>query len=265
MWKKPLGIFVGGVGAGALSTLWLQHRTRSTHPSPLAATSTAQSDTVQEPGFAQPGCYLQHDDSTSISTKAVELGASITQSFQPIKQIHQHLAGVHIYDGCPNRQLIAHHYCTHVNDEMHQCVIYESNKANARLIGIEYVITERLFKQLPEEEKRFWHSHKYEVESGLLAAPGVPKIVEHGVMKNLATTYGKTWHTWQVDRGDSVPLGEPQLMMALMKDGQLSPSVQVLLEEQTNIAVAKNREERKDIRAPTPSKDADQWYHKQNK
>ena len=40
-------------------------------------------------------------------------------------------------------------------------------------------------------------------------------------MKDFATTYGKTWHTWQVDRGDKVPLGPPQLMMAFTADGQV--------------------------------------------
>lgn len=27
-------------------------------------------------------------------------------------------------------------------------------------------------------------------------------------LQKLAFTYGKTWHTWQVDRGDAIPLGE---------------------------------------------------------
>lgn len=28
--------------------------------------------------------------------------------------------------------------------------------------------TTQVFKSLPGEEKKYWHSHKYEVESGLL-------------------------------------------------------------------------------------------------
>jgi hypothetical protein len=36
------------------------------------------------------------------------------------------------------------------------------------MIGIEYVITEKLFETLPMKEKRYWHSHKHEVESGML-------------------------------------------------------------------------------------------------
>lgn len=36
------------------------------------------------------------------------------------------------------------------------------------------------------------------------------------------STYGKTIHTWQVDRGDTLPLGAPQLMMSPTADGQVS-------------------------------------------
>ncbi len=48
-----------------------------------------------------------------------------------------------------------------------------------------------------------------QVMSGQLYAPGVPDTAELVEMKKLVDTYGKTWHTWQVDRGDTLPLGEP--------------------------------------------------------
>lgn len=44
--------------------------------------------------------------------------------------------------------------------------------------------------------------------SGMLYAPGVPDSAEAVEMSKLVDTYGKTWHTWQVDRGDVLPLGE---------------------------------------------------------
>lgn len=34
--------------------------------------------------------------------------------------------------------------------------------------GIEYVIDEKLFEDLRVDEKKYWHSHKHEVESGML-------------------------------------------------------------------------------------------------
>jgi Protein of unknown function (DUF1264) len=57
----------------------------------------------------------------------------------------------------------AHHFCSHRNEEFRQCVIYDSDEPNARLIGIEYIISRRLFEDLPDHEKKYWHSHKYEV------------------------------------------------------------------------------------------------------
>jgi len=59
-------------------------------------------------------------------------------------------------------QVEAHHYCSMLNEEVRQCIIYDSGDKNARLIGIEYIISRRLFESLPEEEKKMWHSHTYE-------------------------------------------------------------------------------------------------------
>ena len=33
----------------------------------------------------------------------------------------------------------------------------------ANLIGIEYIVSERVFDSLPEAEKPYWHPHNYEV------------------------------------------------------------------------------------------------------
>lgn len=38
--------------------------------------------------------------------------------------------------------------------------------------------------------------------------PGLPKVAEKAVLRKLAKTYGKTWHFWQYDRGDKLPLGK---------------------------------------------------------
>jgi hypothetical protein len=76
---------------------------------------------------------------------------------------------------CPWRppQVRAHHYCSHVNEEVRQFVLYDGPGADAKLIGIEYIISRRLYEGLPPEEKPFWHSHVYEVTSGMLYCPNV--------------------------------------------------------------------------------------------
>ncbi len=139
----------------------------------------------------------------------------------PIGAIHAHLNGFHFYSGDLHRAVRVEHYCSHLNADVLQCVIYDSEEKNARLIGVEYIITEALFNTLPAEEKKLWHSHRYEVMSGLLTAPGVSDLAEKELMTSFVSTYGKTWTLWQVDRGDKLPLGLPKLMMAFTADGQL--------------------------------------------
>jgi hypothetical protein len=43
-----------------------------------------------------------------------------------------------------------------------QCLIYDTPNNPARLIGVEYMITPRLYEQLEKEERLLWHSHDYE-------------------------------------------------------------------------------------------------------
>ena len=91
-----------------------------------------------------------------------------------------------------------------------QCLIYDRDDIKeARLIGVEYVISSEIFAQLPNEEKKYWHPHVYEVKSGQMVAPGVPGRLEDRMMAKLVDTYGKTWHFWQVDRGTLFLLVSP--------------------------------------------------------
>ncbi|CAF1066138.1 unnamed protein product [Adineta steineri] len=189
----------------------------------------------------------------------LDMGARMAGHFAPVNSIHQHVCGFHFYSGQMNRQLIAHHYCSHINQDVRQCVIYDSDRPDARLIGIEYIISEDLFNQLSSEEKKLWHSHVYEVKSGSLIAPGVPDIAEKEVMKELIHTYGKTFHTWQVDRGDTLPLGVPQLMMAFVQDGQLNDDLLRQRDEYYKVSSEEKKRLRADIEDPKDTKGADAW------
>jgi hypothetical protein len=164
------------------------------------------------------------------------------------------------------RQVIAHHFCSHRSEEFLQCVIYDTNKSDARLIGIEYIISARLFGGLPDEEKQYWHSHQFEVKSGQLTkltAPGIPEPIELEIMKKLVNTYGKTWHTWQYDRHGDLPLGVPQLMMGFTQPGQAQESLVKEVEKEINYTVEERMKERQDIEAPAVLAGANGW--EQNK
>eukprot|EP01027_Heterolobosea_sp_BB2_P002053 GEZU01003091.1.p2 GENE.GEZU01003091.1~~GEZU01003091.1.p2 ORF type:complete len:260 (+),score=58.52 GEZU01003091.1:71-781(+) len=195
----------------------------------------------------------------SMKNKILEAGAGLMQNFTPVKQIHQHVCGLHFYSGDLNRQVIAHHYCSHLNEDLHQCVIYDGMGPHAKLIGVEYIITAKLFEQLPEEEKKYWHSHRYEVKGGIISLPGLPSMAEKQVMKHLVNTYGKTWHFWQVDRGDPLPYGIPQLMMSFTQDGQAKEELMKLRDLEANTTQEQSKKQREDIEALSVLPGADHW------
>ncbi|WWC59325.1 uncharacterized protein I303_101877 [Kwoniella dejecticola CBS 10117] len=173
-------------------------------------------------------------------------------SFTPINQIHQHLCGLHIYSHDGNRAVKAHHYCTHLRKDLHQCVIYDSDQANARLIGIEYLVPEEVFISLPEDEKKYWHSHKYEVDSGMLmlgtkslVPNAMTDIAERPSMLELHRTYGKTTHTWAYDRSPDLPLGPPQIMMAYTEDSQVDKKLLAERDNEMGVDTAAKKETRR--------------------
>ncbi|KAI0374967.1 DUF1264-domain-containing protein [Pilatotrama ljubarskyi] len=199
---------------------------------------------------------------------AYHVAGEAMMSFQPIKSIHQHLCAFHVYSQDHSRHVEAHHYCKHLSPDFHQCVIYDSDKPDARLIGIEYIVSEKIFTSLPQEEKKFWHSHKYEVESGLLqlATKGlVPApaadAAEQPAMLELQKTYGKTIHTWAFDIHPDLPLGPPNLMMSYTGDGQ-GPPEDLVKKRDTEWGqdTAAKRELRKGYLPPYEKvDDADEW------
>jgi hypothetical protein len=177
----------------------------------------------------------------------------------PLRRIHAYVCGLHFYSGQMERQVVAHHYCSHLGPDLMQCVIYDSGRPDARLIGIEYVLSAARFRTLPEDEKKLWHSHAYEVKSGLLVAPGLKEQAEDAMLRDFAGTYGKTWHTWQVDRDHDLPLGIPQLMMGFTADGQVDP--QVLAGRDLELGIRTDRKRRRRAGFPElhPDPGADAW------
>lgn len=156
------------------------------------------------------------------------------------------------------RQVEATHFCVHLRHDLHQCVIFDRNAADARLIGIEYIVSEERFRGLPEDEKQLWHSHHYEVGSGALVAPGIPDMAEHAYFQDLVTTYGKTFHTWQYDR-DDFPYGVPQLMMALTADGQADEALIHERDRRLGVSTSHKRRSRADIPMPDVASGANSW------
>ncbi|KAI9667364.1 MAG: hypothetical protein M1821_000179 [Bathelium mastoideum] len=228
-------------------------------------------------------------DEESTKNRVLETAAQMTQDLGPTKRICAHLNAFHAYASDPGRSVETNHYCAHLNEgsapslpptssrplsklkltdpstDVRQCILYDSTGPNARLIGIEYMITPRLFATLPETERRLWHSHVFEVKSGMLVMPrpsGMPSLAwekaEKAEMEQVVHLYGKVYHLWQTDRGDALPLGEPQLMTSFTEDRQMDWKQTVgKRDERMGEDSARKKEVREYIEVPEVHADAD--------
>lgn len=192
------------------------------------------------------------------STKStiLETGAATTQDFSPLKNACAHLNAFHVYASDPSRVVEVNHYCGHLTEEVRQCLLYDSPGPGARLIGIEYMISPRLYETLDQQERRLWHSHVFEVKSGMLVMPQPSALVpqaawdkaETAEMEEVVKLYGKVYHLWQVDRGDKLPLGEPQLMTSLTAPEQL-PDLDARMDDRDKRFPGCDWKKKKEIRA----------------
>ncbi|GAB7363989.1 hypothetical protein MBLNU230_g4549t1 [Neophaeotheca triangularis] len=170
----------------------------------------------------------------SLKNRTLETGASLSQSFAPVSRLCAHLNAYHTPAAAPGSVAVeANHYCAHLNEDVRQCILYDSDAADARLIGVEYMIKPHLYESLDAQERRLWHSHVFEVKSGMLVmpTPGAAKaagiagekaweVAENAEMEEVVVLYGKVYHLWQTERGDTLPLGEPRLMTSFTHESQ---------------------------------------------
>ncbi|EON97216.1 putative duf1264 domain-containing protein [Phaeoacremonium minimum UCRPA7] len=134
------------------------------------------------------------------------------------------------------------------------------------------MITPKLFATLDSDERKLWHSHVFEVKSGMLVMPQpsplVPQVAwekaETAEMEDVIELYGKVYHLWQVDKGHKIPLGTPQLMTSITADSQMLNFDQVVGERDQRFGTdwKRKKEIRKDIKEPEIHPDADDaWKH----
>jgi hypothetical protein len=184
---------------------------------------------------------------TSPGTAALALGASALQTDAPPDALDIYLVGFHPLKGDPNHQIEAHHFCRQLNEDLAQCALYDGNTKESNLTGIEYIISERLFATLPDEERPFWHPHNGEILSGQLIAPGLPDVAETELMHRKINSYGKTWHTWDTSHGAALPLGEPELAWSFSRLGEARPELIQRRDQALGVNTEAKRELRQDL------------------
>ena len=105
------------------------------------------------------------------------------------------------------------HFCKPHDRVMMVCQLYDSNSANATLIGIEYIITQEQYDSLSNREKPYWHAHKEELRPER-ADPMMPELSPEQAqaeMAKLFPTWGKVIITWIPS--DDLPSFPPQVQL----------------------------------------------------
>ncbi len=137
-----------------------------------------------------------------------------------------YLAGVHVMKDDIREWWDAHHYCQALREDLTQCAVYDTTApGTARLSAIEYIVPDGVYRQFPAGERQYWHPHTFEVDGGLLALPELPVDSARALLLAIRTTWGKTWHLWQTQRGARYPTGEPELAWAIEGPDSIPPGV----------------------------------------
>jgi hypothetical protein len=201
-------------------------------------------DTAPGEGQTAPGAER------TAKTGALETGAAALQAKAPVDQIALYLVGFHPGKADPQMQMESHHYCDQVNEDFAQCVLYDGNTENARLHGVEYIISEKLYEKLPAEEKAYWHPHNYELLSGQLQMPGLPDAAADEALRGKLNSYGKTWHFWKTgvheQPADEMPLGPPHLAWSFNHDGETKAGLVEARDQRMGLNTAEERRDRQE-------------------
>jgi hypothetical protein len=201
-------------------------------------------------GSADPGNRPAGQERTG-TTGILEAGATALQDVAPVGQMNVYLVGFHPMKDHPQEQMESHHYCNQVNEDFAQCVLFDGNTKAANLHGIEYIVSEKIFATLPDDEKRSWHPHNYEILSGQLVAPGLPDIAEKELMRKKMNSYGKTWHVWKTGvhgaANDPLPLGDPMLAWSFNRDGEAKPGLAEARDRRLGLDSGEKRRDRQDL------------------
>src|SRR5437879_4863122 len=67
----------------------------------------------------------------------------------PLGKPHHHFCGIHMAKNNPKLQFVTQHYCVGQSDGLFQCLLYDGAAETAKLVGVEYIVTDQIYRTLP--------------------------------------------------------------------------------------------------------------------
>lgn len=125
-----------------------------------------------------------------------------------------HVVAPHMMDG----EVVGpfHHYCKPINDDVIQCILFESTDANARMTEVEYMVSKKLVnKVIPGwSHKQNWHDHQEEIATGrvVILNPTDAKA-RKGLVDHVSKTDGIIFHLWP--KGAPIPDGSVSIAQSV--------------------------------------------------
>ena len=123
-----------------------------------------------------------------------------------------HVTAPHLIDGKVRGPF--HHYCKIVSPEPFiECLLYETDDNNAKLIGVEYIVAKTVTrdeKVLPKKIwKKVWHDHSVEGVIGNIKILNMPPDKAKEFADTVAKTDGIIFSLWP--EGAKLPPGKTSL------------------------------------------------------
>jgi hypothetical protein len=107
-----------------------------------------------------------------------------------------------------NPDYVIHHWCRPAEGGITECQLYDSDAANAQLVGVEVVVPTATWKTFSASEQALWHYHKIEIPKVSATLPGMSAAQAAKVLASLTETYGKVYLLWDPSKS-KVPTGQP--------------------------------------------------------
>jgi hypothetical protein len=69
---------------------------------------------------------------------------------------------VHPLKELPEHSRVAYHFCKEVTGDLNQCVLNDGTGPDAKLLDVEYLVSDTVYQKMPAEAKAYCHDHKYD-------------------------------------------------------------------------------------------------------
>lgn len=108
---------------------------------------------------------------------------------------------------------IAHHWCKPVSGGMTECQIYDSDASDARLVGVETIVSPAIYKSFSAQEQALWHYHKDEIPKVNAKLPDMTPAQAKQLVSQISDTYGKIWMLYDPLSTNNLPTGQPAVVV----------------------------------------------------